>query len=62
MINQIVSDQGSTHVRIVSDSWGLCEPVMSASIMAAENTALQLAAAAGMSFYRRHRRRGVVRL
>ena len=51
MINQIVSDQGSTHVRIISDSWGLCEPVMSASIVAAENTALQLAAAAGMSFY-----------
>ena len=51
MINRIVADQGSTHVRIVSDSWGLCEPVMSASIMGAENTALQLAAAAGMSFF-----------
>mgnify|MGYP000384906904 CR=1 FL=1 len=46
-INRIVADQSSTHVRIVSDSWGLCEPVMSASIMGAENTALQLAAAAG---------------
>ena len=51
MINRMVADQSSTHVRIVSDSWGLCEPVMSASIMGAENTALQLAAAAGMSFF-----------
>jgi kumamolisin len=51
MINQMVADQGSTNVHIVSDSWGLCEPATSASIMGAENTALQLAAAAGMSFY-----------
>ncbi len=51
MINQMVADQGTTQVHIVSDSWGLCEPATSASIMGAENTALQLAAAAGMSFY-----------
>ncbi len=51
MINQMVADQGSTNVHVVSDSWGLCEPATSASIMGAENTALQLAAAAGMSFY-----------
>ncbi len=51
MINQIVNDQASTHVHVVSDSWGLCEPLMSASIEGAENTALQLAAAEGMSVY-----------
>ncbi len=51
IIDRIVADQASTGVRIVSDSWGLCEPVMPASIAAAENSSLQLAAAAGISFF-----------
>jgi subtilase family serine protease len=51
IIDRIVADQPSTGVRIVSDSWGLCEPAIPASLAAAENSSLQLAAAAGISFY-----------
>src|SRR5579862_1542333 len=38
-------------VTIASDSWGLCEPLTSTGLLAAENDALQLAAVAGMSFF-----------
>jgi kumamolisin len=47
MVEQMVSD----NVNIGSDSWGLCEPVLPPSIVQAENTALQWAAAHGLSFY-----------
>ena len=30
-INQMVSEQALTGVHVVSDSWGLCEPLMSSS-------------------------------
>ena len=47
MLGQIVTD----HPNVVSDSWGLCEPVLAASFLKSENTALELVAAAGISFY-----------
>ena len=52
-INQMVADQSGipTNVHILSDSWGLCEPLMPPALLEAENQALQLAAAAGMSTY-----------
>jgi subtilase family serine protease len=47
MLSRMVTD----HPNVVSDSWGLCEPVLSASFLKSENTALELVAAAGISFY-----------
>jgi subtilase family serine protease len=47
MLARIVTD----HPTVVSDSWGLCEPALSASFLKSENTALELVAAAGISFY-----------
>ncbi len=38
-------------VTIISDSWGACEPLMSARLLAAENTSLELAAVAGISTF-----------
>ena len=47
IIDQMVSD----NVHIASDSWGLCEAVLPPSMVEAENTELQWAAANGLSFY-----------
>jgi len=47
MLGRIVTD----HPNVVSDSWGLCEPALAASFLKSENTALELVAAAGISFY-----------
>jgi kumamolisin len=47
MIDQMVHDG----VNIGSDSWGVCEPMLPPSIVKAENTSLQWAAAHGLSFY-----------
>jgi kumamolisin len=47
MLGRMVTD----HPNVVSDSWGLCEPALSASFLESENTALELVAAAGISFY-----------
>jgi subtilase family serine protease len=51
MINQIVSEQATTDAHIISNSWGLCEDYVSTSELGAINTALQLAAVSGMSFF-----------
>ena len=47
IIDQMVSD----NVHVASDSWGLCEPVLPPSLVANENTSLELAAAAGLTLY-----------
>jgi hypothetical protein len=51
MIDEIVTDQATTGVHIVSISWGLCEAFVTRSELAATNTQLQLAAVAGMSVF-----------
>lgn len=50
VVNAIVADAPSTGVRIISDSWGLCEPALSPARVAATSAALQLAAVSGISF------------
>jgi subtilase family serine protease len=50
VVNAIVSDAPSTGVRIVTDSWGICEPALSPARAAATNDALQLAAVSGITF------------
>ena len=47
VVNTIVADAPSTGVRIISDSWGLCEPALSPARAAATSAALQLAAVSG---------------
>ncbi|MDX6553048.1 MAG: hypothetical protein QOH74_1536, partial [Gaiellales bacterium] len=49
VLNQIVIEAPTTGVRIVSISWGLCEPALSPSRAAATSAALQLAAVAGIT-------------
>jgi subtilase family serine protease len=51
IINQVVSDQTTTDVHVLSISWGLCEPYMSGADLSAESSALQLGAASGISVY-----------
>lgn len=51
MVDQMTSDAPSTNAYIVSDSWGLCEDALPPSFLQAESYQLQLAAAAGLSFY-----------
>jgi kumamolisin len=51
MIEQMVADQETTGVHIISDSWGLCEDLLPPSFVQAESVDLELAAASGMSFY-----------
>src|SRR6476646_7037158 len=51
MVDQMTSDAPSTKAYIVSDSWGLCEDALPPSFLQAESYQLQLAAAAGLSFY-----------
>jgi kumamolisin len=57
MVGQMVSDSNnptknpSGNPYIVSDSWGLCEAALTPSFLSAENTQLEVAAAAGLSFY-----------
>jgi subtilase family serine protease len=49
MLNAIVAQAPTTGVRIVSDSWGVCEPLLSPARVAATATALQLAAVSGIT-------------
>jgi len=49
-VNAIVADAQETGVRIISDSWGVCEPALSPLRAAATNDALQLAAVSGITF------------
>ncbi len=48
MLNAI---RANAAVHEVSDSWGICEPVLPASLVQAENTALELNAVAGKSVF-----------
>jgi hypothetical protein len=50
VVNAIVADAPVTGVRIITDSWGLCEPAISPAAAAATNSALQLAAVSGITF------------
>ena len=50
VVNAIVADAPVTGVRIITDSWGLCEPAVSPAAAAATNSALQLAAVSGITF------------
>jgi subtilase family serine protease len=51
MLNQIVAEQSTTNVHIISISWGLCEQLLPPSELSAVNSALQLAAVSGMSVF-----------
>ena len=51
MVDSMVNTAASTNTYIVSDSWGLCEDFLPPSFLQAESDELQLAAAAGLSFY-----------
>jgi hypothetical protein len=51
MLNQIVADQAATNVHVISISWGLCEQLLPPSELSAVNSALQLAAVAGISVF-----------
>ena len=47
----VIERMAGDGVTVASDSWGLCEPLAGAALLGAENNALQIAAAAGMTFY-----------
>ncbi|MDX6548617.1 MAG: hypothetical protein QOG33_2167 [Gaiellales bacterium] len=49
VLNAIVAQAPSTGVRIISDSWGVCEPLLSPARAAATAGALQLAAVSGIT-------------
>jgi kumamolisin len=51
MIDSMTNNASSTNTYIVSDSWGLCEDALPPSFLQAESDELQVAAAAGLSFY-----------
>ena len=51
MVDRMTTTAASTDTYIVSDSWGLCEDSLPPSFLQAESDELQLAAAAGLSFY-----------
>jgi hypothetical protein len=51
MIESMVMNAATTHTYIISDSWGLCEDALPPSFVQAESVQLELAAAAGISFY-----------
>jgi len=51
VVNAIVAGQATTHVHVISDSWGLCEAAMSPAGVEANAHALQLAAVAGISVF-----------
>jgi subtilase family serine protease len=51
MVDQMTSNAALTDTFIVSDSWGLCEDALPPSFLQAESYQLQLAAAAGLSFF-----------
>jgi subtilase family serine protease len=51
MVDQMTNNVATTGAYIVSDSWGLCEDALPPSFLQAESYQLQLAAAAGISFY-----------
>jgi kumamolisin len=51
MVDQMTNNAALTDTYIVSDSWGLCEDALPPSFLQAESYQLQLAAAAGLSFY-----------
>jgi kumamolisin len=49
VLNAIVAQAPATGVRIVSDSWGVCEPLLTPARAAATAAALQLAAVSGIT-------------
>jgi hypothetical protein len=51
MIESMVMNAASTNTYIISDSWGLCEDALPPSFVQAESVQLEMAAAAGISFY-----------
>jgi kumamolisin len=51
VVNAILAGQATTHVHVISDSWGLCEAAMSPAGVEANAHALQLAAVAGISVF-----------
>jgi hypothetical protein len=51
MVDRMITNAPTTDTYIVSDSWGLCEDFLPPSFLQAESDELQLAAAAGLSFY-----------
>src|SRR4051794_25522354 len=51
MVDRMISTKDTTNTFIVSDSWGLCEDALPPSFLQAESDQLQLAAAAGLSFF-----------
>jgi subtilase family serine protease len=51
MVDQMTTNAALTDTFIVSDSWGLCEDALPPSFVQAESYQLQLAAAAGLSFF-----------
>jgi len=51
MVDQMINNAPTTNTYIVSDSWGLCEDALPPSFLQAESDELQMAAAAGLSFY-----------
>ena len=51
MVDRMTTTASLTNTYIVSDSWGACEDSLPPSFLQAESYQLQLAAAAGLSFY-----------
>ncbi len=51
MVDSMITNAPITNTYIVSDSWGLCEDALPPSFLQAESDELQMAAAAGLSFY-----------
>jgi hypothetical protein len=51
MVDSMITNAPTTNTYIVSDSWGLCEDALPPSFLQAESHELQMAAAAGLSFY-----------
>jgi kumamolisin len=51
VLDAMLHQRTTRHIRIVSDSWGLCEPFEPLGQAAATNQELQLMAVAGLSFF-----------
>jgi kumamolisin len=49
-VNAVVAGAPGNGVHVITDSWGVCEPVLSPARAAATNAALQLAAVSGITF------------
>ena len=51
VVNAIVAGQTTTHVHVISDSWGVCEDALSPARAESDAQALELAAVAGISVF-----------